>query len=111
MMKKILVVCMYFFSVSAFACGNSLPTNDPNFCHSFQEVAKCHCNARGVPGYCRDMPTIYSSMKAIFGSLEAACKFQHDVSPQECVNDWNCYFTGGKDSLGRKCSSTMAKCQ
>jgi hypothetical protein len=116
-MKRNFILLLVFWMQTAFAvdvfsnCSQALPTNDPNFCPSFQSIAECHCIEMGVPkGMCKDMHTIYNRMIAMFGSVQRACEYQHDASVQTCVDDWNCYRNGGTDSEGRLCSGTGGSC-
>lgn len=114
-MRKIWIILMYCFNLSAFAssCHLALPTNDPNFCPSFKAAATCYCSESGLPnGVCLDMHTLYNRMMIVFkNSLEKACKFQHHTSTQDCVDNWSCYLAGGVDSTGKSCSSTGLPCE
>jgi hypothetical protein len=126
-MIRIFILFAYFFSFSCFGfvapsapqsapqlalgCPMAFPTNDPRFCPSFQAAATCRCIAQGVPqGMCKDTNVIYDRMIAMFKTVERACNFQHDTTPQECMDDWSCYRKGGVDSKGRLCQSTGAAC-
>jgi len=127
-MKKILVFIMCLFSFTCFAatsdrsfnpsctgtgpCPDALPTNNPGFCASFIKAAQCQCSVRGglPPAMCQDMGKIYSRMIAVYKSVPAACAAQKDAPTQTCIDDWVCYLNGGKDSLGRACSSTGRAC-
>jgi hypothetical protein len=116
MMKRTVLFLSCFLSFSCYAsnlgCAQAVPTNDPGFCTSFKSVAECHCTAAGLPsGMCKNMNSIYDRMISIFGSIKKACEYQHDTDTQTCIDDWNCYRTGGKDSQGRLCSSTGKACQ
>jgi len=112
MMKKIFIAMMFFISTESFSCNNALPTDDPNFCSSFKSVATCYCTSSGLPsGMCQNMNTLYARMISIFGSLQKACEYQTSTTPQDCVNNWNCYLNGGVDSFGKSCSSTRMPCQ
>lgn len=112
MIRKIIVVFIYFCSFSSFACPFAVPTNDPGFCSSFKSVATCYCTSSGLPsGMCQDMNALYNRMLAVFGSLQKACEYQRYTSPQDCMDNWNCYLHGGIDSRGRLCSSTKSACQ
>lgn len=113
--KIILLACLW--SVSAFAgdtflaCPQALPTDNPNFCPSFRTSATCHCTAKGMPkSLCQDLDKMYDRMVGMFGSLQKACAFQKDTPTQTCIDDWNCYRLGGKDSQGKLCSSTGNRC-
>lgn len=105
------LVC--FLGFSAFAeCPKALPTNHVNFCASFKSVAICHCTSSGLPsGMCQDMNALYSRMLSVFGSLQRACAFQRSTTPQDCIDNWECYRHGGVDSQGRACSGTQKACQ
>lgn len=114
-MKKITTMLfLAFFSTSVLAngsCPSALPTNDAGFCPSFQAAASCYCTASGVPkGMCQDVKTIYKRMIAIFGTVQRACEYQKNTPVQVCVDDWNCYMNGGKDSAGQLCSGTGKSC-
>jgi hypothetical protein len=115
-MNKALVVSLsYFLSASCFAfaaCPQALPTSDAGFCPTFQAAAQCHCSSKGLPkSMCQDMPKLYDRMISMFGTLERACAFQHDTDTQTCIDDWNCYRNGGKDSKDGLCSATGNPCQ
>jgi hypothetical protein len=129
-MKKILAFIMCFISVSCFAfakptqvnlltlgsCPQAVATTDAGFCPSFQSVAQCQCVSRGLPpGMCKDMSLLYDRMIAMFGSVDKACQYQadtsHDTTKQQCIDDWNCYRSGGTDSQGGACSSTGKSCR
>lgn len=112
MNKIFAAVALCFLGSSSFAaCDQALPTSSPNFCPSFKTVAICHCTSSGLPGFmCQDMNALYSRMISIFGSVQKACEYQKDVPARTCMDDWNCYRNGGKDSLGRLCSSTGRAC-
>jgi hypothetical protein len=120
MMKHLLAICVTsLMSVSCFAttpsysgsCPPAASTNSPQFCSTFKTSAQCHCVDAGLPkALCQDMDTIYSRMISIFGSIQKACAYQTNTTPQICIDDWNCYRQGGKDSAGRLCSSTGKKC-
>ncbi len=115
MVEKFLVFFMYVFSIvsctAAIACPQATPTNDPGFCYSFKKAAECHCTSSGLPArMCTDMNIIYQRMLAVFGSTQKACEFQHDTTPQNCIDSWNCYRTGGVNTNGEPCSGTGAAC-
>lgn len=115
-MKKIfLVLTSLFISSTSFAnlsCPQAVATTDPNFCPSFTAVAICHCTDSGLPpSVCTDVNEIYKRMIDLFGSIERACKYQHDTDTQTCIDDWKCYREGGQDSKGGQCSSTGKACQ
>jgi hypothetical protein len=57
-----------------------------------------------------DIKLIYNRMIAIFGTIEKACNFQVETSVQTCIDDWQCYLKGGKDTQGGLCSSTGKAC-
>lgn len=112
MIKNLSVIFFCFFSVLGFACPTALPTNHPNFCSSFKQVATCHCTNSGLPaGMCQNMNALYDRMIALFGSLKKACEYQKHTSAQNCIDNWNCYRLGGTDSQGRICSAVGKACQ
>ena len=116
MIKTIVVACLSLFSVSALACANALPTDNPYFCSSFKSTASCYCTSSGLPGgMCQDMKVLYSLMISRFNTIENACLYQqnqlHYTTVQDCLDNWNCYLKGGVDSRGRICNSTYKACQ
>ena len=99
-------------SLAPANCPHADPVTSSNFCTSFKSVAECHCIVSGLPqGMCKDMNAIYNRMLSVFGSQQKACEYQKDVSTQECMDDWNCYRSGGTDSKGNLCSGTGKACQ
>jgi len=102
-----------YTAVNTFSnCPHAVPSNHPNFCNSFANVAKCHCTEAGLPGgMCSDVNAIYNRMIAIFGNQRKACQYQKDTSVQECMDDWNCYRLGGKNSLAQLCSNSGRSCK
>lgn len=111
-MKRFFAVLLYLCTLSAFACDSALPTDHENFCASFKAVAICHCISSGVPSsMCQNMDTLYNRMITVFGSLQRACEYQKHTTPQDCMDTWNCYRLGGKDSKGKPCSGTTAACR
>lgn len=112
MIKKIGMIFLFFYYISGFACSNALPTDNPGFCASFKAVAICYCTNSGLPaGMCQDMNALYSRMMVVFGTLQRACEYQKYTTPQDCMDNWNCYRRGGSDSRGRLCSGTQNACQ
>lgn len=112
MFKKLSALFLYLISASALACDFAVPTDNPNFCPSFKAVAICHCTTSGLPaGICQDVNALYNRMLAVFGSLKRACEYQKFTTPQDCMDNWNCYLKGGVDSRGRLCSGTQKACQ
>ncbi len=120
-MKRFLLASLSLISASCFAfapqfmaCPQAVSTADPGFCASFKSVAQCQCVSRGLPaGMCQDMSQLYSRMVGMFGSVEKACEYQastsHDTTKQQCIDDWNCYRSGGSNASGL-CSSTGHAC-
>lgn len=120
MLKRIfaLTISLCCFSASAMPleqysnCPQALPSNHPKFCASFKSIAECHCIEMGLPkGMCKDTHIIYDRMIAMFGSLQKACEYQKDTTVQICIDDWNCYRLGGRDSQGRLCSASGKACE
>ena len=117
MVNKIIIFIIFFFSVPCFSqtmlsCPKAMPTDHPEFCASFKVAAQCHCVMSGLPsGMCSNMKLLYDRLIAIFGSLQKICEYQHDTSTQDCLNAWNCYLLGGKDSTTKLCSSTGNACE
>lgn len=111
-MRIIGIILACIVSVSAFACERAAPTTDKGFCASFKKVAICHCMKSLPNSVCSNisMETLYNMMVARYGSMETACKKQSDTSQQDCIDNWNCYRKGGKNSHGGLCSATGNKC-
>ncbi|WP_367606176.1 hypothetical protein [Legionella sp. W05-934-2] len=104
-----LVLLTSFFQ--SYACQNALPTNHPGFCASFQIAASCYCQQTGLPkGMCQDMKQILNRMVAAYGSLQSACANQRHTPAQDCVDSWNCYINGGRDSKNQLCSGDGRRC-
>ncbi|OGT36505.1 MAG: hypothetical protein A3F11_11790 [Gammaproteobacteria bacterium RIFCSPHIGHO2_12_FULL_37_14] len=104
-------ILKYFIATKHAQCPFADPVVSANFCASFKTAAECRCTSSGLPsGMCKDMTAIYNRMVSVFGSQQKACDYQKDVSTQECMDDWNCYRLGGKDSHGNLCSSTGKAC-
>jgi hypothetical protein len=102
-MKRILLVFLCFFWITAFAaCEKAAPTDDQAFCTSFEKAASCYCSSSLPAGMCGDMDTLYARMIFTFGTLETACALQKYTSQEDCVSDWNCYRKG-ISSHGRTC--------
>lgn len=114
-MKKIIGICAVFLTLNCgnlLACsGISLPTTDPSFCASFKQAAECNCRNLGLPAlFCSDPKRVYKLMVSTYGNLQTACAHQDITSVQECVDDWNCFTKGGRNSAGALCSSTGRAC-
>lgn len=88
-------------------CPYADPDTSSTFCASFKSVAECHCSASLPKSFCQDVSAIYHRMITVFGSQLKGCQYQVNkpggVSVQDCMDDWNCYWNGGKDSQQRKC--------
>lgn len=115
MMKGIFIffVCAACSLQFAFAssCPRALPTNDPMFCQSFVIAAQCRCLSAGYPNFiCHDLRRIYKLMVFFYFSQKSACQHQQETSFRICMDDWNCYRYGGKDSRGQLCSKTGKAC-
>lgn len=113
-MTAVSLICM--FSSACFAaqtaCPPSAPTNSTGFCATFKQSAECYCTSSGLPrGMCGDMNKLYNRMVGMFGTLQRACEFQHNTSTQACIDDWNCYRSGGNNSQNEPCSSTGNACE
>jgi len=119
-LSLIVLPCFAFAPVkttnfSSLGCPQAVPTTDGGFCPSFKSVAHCQCVSRGLPdGMCQDMNALYSRMISMFGTLAAACEYQektsHDTTKQQCIDDWNCYRSGGRNSQGGLCSASGKAC-
>lgn len=92
-------------------CAKASPTHHTNFCASFEKVAECHCTSSGLPkSMCQNMTTLYQRMISVFDTQQNACEYQKDTHTKNCMDSWNCYRLGGKDSKGRLCSNTGKAC-
>lgn len=115
MLRTLITLMTCFFAFSSFAstlsCPQALPTNSPNFCQSFKDVAQCHCTEALPKQLCANMKMIYQRMIGIYGTVERACKSQRDTSTQNCIDDWKCYRNGGNNANGEPCSNTGNKCE
>jgi hypothetical protein len=116
MLKKFFTAIAFFsctaFSSISVSCSAALPSNEPGFCESFHVAAECYCSSSGLPRkMCNNMALLYQRMIAMLGSLENACRFQNNTSYQECIDDWVCYRSGGKNSRGELCSGTGNACE
>jgi len=93
-------------------CAKSLRTDHSQFCVSFKNVAECHCTSSGLPkSMCGDMELLYQRMISVFETQQKACEYQQDALTQHCLDGWNCYRLGDKDSEGRLCSATGKSCR
>ncbi len=106
----LLIAFIYIPTVFA-SCPMAQPITSSDFCASFKAAAECHCSSSGLPrGMCVNQRLLYKRMIDTFGSLKRACEFQHDTTAQECIDDWNCYLSGGVTSNSEYCSGTGAAC-
>ena len=114
MLKGLLAVLLFIVQSSVFAlgCSKASSTDSSDFCPTFKVAATCYCTSSGLPsGMCQDMNALYNRMISVFGSLKKACEFQHYTTPQECIDNWNCYLFGGVDSRGRLCNVNKQPCK
>ena len=92
-------------------CPKGYPADHEKFCGSFREAAQCYCSAAGLPkSMCQDMETIHHRMLLVFDTQLKACQFQKDTETQHCMDSWNCYRSGGRDSQGRLCGAAGKSC-
>lgn len=111
MIKKLLIGSLCFLSATAFACHKSLPTTHPKFCEYFKKAATCYCVESGLPQEsCQEMHGLYNQMIGVFGSVQAACKYQPFTSEKDCVKNWSCYING-VDATGKSCNAAHTKCE
>ncbi len=120
MKKSLLISACLLIHAACFAgtpkttaCAMALPIDNPSFCSSFQTSATCNCEEKAPwpPSfYCATMDRIYNAMKLRYGSLENACANQTKTPQQMCIDDWNCYRNGGRDSRGLLCSGSGRAC-
>lgn len=94
--------------------------NDGTFCGAFEHSAKCHCEDESpFKNMCDDaagnvdMTKIYNNMVQFYGSVDGACTHAEAKgyeTKQTCLDDWQCYRTGGTVSDGTQCQQTGASC-
>jgi len=113
--KKIIFSICFFsvFSLRLFAanCPVTPPYDAPEYCSSFEVIARCYCMGSGLPAkICQDVHLVYSRMMATFGSLDRACKFQKNSSYHQCMDSWQCYLNGGQASTGVLCNGNGLPC-
>lgn len=105
------IVFLNLIFIKSFACPQALPIDDPGFCQSFAEVARCYCQSQGLPArMCSNVQLIYNRMISTFGSIERACRYQKENTYQNCIDDWECFLHGGVLPDGRVCSGTGLAC-
>ena len=111
------------FSFGAFADQNIFPSHaifkgaqncavasdsDSQFCVNFKKAVQGCCP---IPGL--SMQKIYNMMIAVYGSLQNACEknaAKYGGTAQTCLDQWNCYWNGGKDSVGNSCDGDGVRC-
>jgi len=114
-MKRTLIFFILFFlffnSFAKSGCPLAELSSSANFCESFKKVAQCHCEKKGVPRFlCRNMKFIHFCMIKKFGTENKTCLVQDDTSVNICVDDWKCFWKGGRNSEGQLCSGTGNSC-
>lgn len=101
-------------AVKIYAQCTPLPTDDaaPDFCKTFPKSV----------GYCSHIPSPNrQQMQSLYnillskGSLLAGCTYysQHgfNYKPQDCVDEWTCYWNGGViASKGKLCAGDGKPC-
>lgn len=109
---SVFLLCIVLGScLNASHCPSGLRSDDPDFCAQFQSIAICHCTAHWLPKWmCHDMEKLYRRMIFIYGTVEKACQNQKDTLPETCIDHWECYRNGGKNSLNQLCSGTGIAC-
>ncbi len=116
MFRYISAISALLFSMACFSmptgCPSAAATNTLEFCHSFKQAAECYCTSAGVPrGMCNNMSQLYNRMISMYGSVQRACEYQRHTSVQLCLDDWNCYRNGGKNSQNQLCNATGQACE
>lgn len=105
------LVGFVMMSFPSWSCQQTNAYDSPEFCGMFESIARCHCQASGLPARaCSSMSQIYSRMMATFGSIDRACRYQKDTSFQSCLDAWQCYQKGGQLADGRLCNGTGVPC-
>lgn len=112
--NKLILTGLCLFTLNSFAassCPQASSVTSAEFCSSFKTAAECHCISSGLPRkMCNNYKLLYKRMMDTFGSLQRACEYQHDTSVQECIDDWNCFLSGGSTSNSGTCSGTGLPC-
>lgn len=86
-----------------------------NFCTLFPAtVASCWPPVGAYKKFShQQMMQNYNLMKSVYGTLAQACRKNAATTGstvQQCIDQWTCYVTGGRDSQGGLCSGTGAAC-
>ncbi len=112
--NKLILTGLFLLAFNSFAspsCPKASPVTTSDFCSSFKIAAECHCISSGLPRkMCNNYKLLYKRMMDTFGSLKRACEYQHDTTVQECIDDWNCFLSGGFTSNSETCSGTGSPC-
>lgn len=109
--KWVFFLFLSLMSFQSLACSQALPVDEPGFCQSFANAARCYCQSQGLPAkMCANVKLIYNRMISTFGSIDKACRYQKENSYQTCLDDWQCFLNGGVLADGRVCSGTGQSC-
>ncbi len=121
---KIFAFVLVFFSVTTFAGPSIFPVSS-----GLQDAQNCSVATDAVSTFCVDfknavqgccplgklpMQQIYHLMIATYGTLQTACAknaAKYGGTAQACIDQWNCYWNGGKDSQGNLCDADGNKCE
>ena len=97
---------------TSYACDHAAPVTSAAFCSTFKDTAACVCVNNGLSAKrCQDINFIYRLSVDLYGNLDRVCNLgQNMTSPQECIDNWNCYLHGGYTSDGQPCSGTGRAC-
>ena len=125
---KISCAALVFFSLINSASASIFPVktvfksgqdcsvasdDTPAFCQpsgagSFEAAVQSCCPLGKLP-----MQQIYNLMIGTYGTLQNACvknAEQYGGTVQACIDQWNCYWLGGKDSEGNLCDGNGQPC-
>jgi len=118
-LKCCLIILLTSFSISAFSYTvfpivHSIEScavasdSDPQFCVNFKTAVQGCSPIKNL-----SMQKIYKMMVAVYGSLQNACAknaAKYGGTAQTCIDQWNCYWNGGQDSVGNTCDGNGVRC-
>lgn len=122
MLRKIIYTCALLFTVNVVASPVfpvSSTDQASNQCVVASDTVSNFCDLfKSAVTDCSPLPlsmhALYAMMVTVYGTLQTACQkqaSQYGSDPQTCVDQWNCYWNGGKDSHGGLCSGTGKLCE
>lgn len=118
-----LAVTLILLFTNSVAAPNKYNTDDGcpitpavtsnKFCSGFKKVVTCECDKMApfnIHYFCRSMSVIKNNMDRYYGGVAKSCKQQKKAPYQDCMDHWNCYLHGGRDSKGHLCNSSGKSC-